>query len=105
MPTMPKPEKLKAKGKPHVVATPGATPRLRGRGLQARNARLYRRNPLCPLCLEDGKLTEVEEWHHVVHLAHGGAESRGGDNLVGLCKAHHLAKHAAEARERQRRGG
>ena len=103
MPTMPKPQKTKTKGTLHVVATPGATPRLRGRGLQARNARLYRRNPLCPLCLEQGKLTEVEEWDHVVPLWRGGAESTS--NLAGLCGPHHKAKTKAEARERRTRGG
>jgi 5-methylcytosine-specific restriction protein A len=101
MPTMPKPQKTKTKGTLHVVATPGATPRLRGRGLQARNARLYRRNPLCPLCLEQGKLTEAVQWDHKIPLERGGAESAA--NLQGLCKPHHDAKSAAEALERKRR--
>ena len=104
MPTMPRPDRVKAPGKTHQVANPQATPRLRGRKLQSRNARLYRRDPLCGPCLADGKITEAVEWDHVVPLSLGGREHES--NLQGLCPRHHDAKSIAEdAVRRAARGG
>jgi 5-methylcytosine-specific restriction enzyme A len=100
MPSLPKPETVRSPGVLHRGATPGATPRLRGRKLQARNARLYRRHPLCVACLERGKLTEAVEWDHIEPLHRGGPEAEG--NLQGLCSACHQAKTLAE---RKARGG
>ena len=101
MPNLPKPERVKAPGRRHRVLNGVATPRVRGRKLQERNGRLYRRNPLCALCLAEGKFTEALEWDHVLPLADGGGET--ADNLQGLCRAHHRAKTIEE--DKQRRGG
>ena len=49
--------------------------RLRGRKLQERNARLFRANPLCVRCVEEGGVAPVDDWDHRVPLEHGGAET------------------------------
>jgi 5-methylcytosine-specific restriction protein A len=70
----------------------------------ARKARLYRRQPLCVRCLEQGKLTEAVEWDHIRPLSLGGEEAEG--NLQGLCRACHETKTVAEAAVRRlARGG
>lgn len=74
-------------------ATRGAaspTPRMTGRRLQARNARLFARNPLCKDCRAEGIATPVEEWDHEIPLAVGGKDDES--NLVGLCRPHHAKK-------------
>jgi len=45
----------------------------------------------------EGKLTEVQEWDHIVPLKRGGPDIP--QNLQGLCKVHHRAKT-----ERERQG-
>lgn len=72
MPTMPKPDRPKTPGKLHQVRRPGATPRtVLGDTLRTRNARLYRRNPLCVMCLAAGRVREAEEWDHVTPVSDG----------------------------------
>ena len=100
MPTLPKPERTSAPGKRHRVLNPVATPRLRGRKLQERNARLFRRNPLCVVCKAAGRLTAVDEWDHREQLSLGGGETAA--NLQGLCRTCHAAK---TEHERAARGG
>lgn len=70
------------------------TPRMRGAKLQARNARLARRSPLCVECEREGYATPVEEWDHRIALEDGGADDES--NLQGLCRRHHRAKSARE---------
>jgi 5-methylcytosine-specific restriction protein A len=56
--------------------------------------------PLCPDCEAEGRVHVAEEVDHVLALADGGTDDL--DNLVGRCRAHHLAK---TQRERAARGG
>ena len=78
--------------KPHVVE------RMRGGNLQRRNRRMLMRNPLCVVCLREGKTTQVEHWDHIIPLWEGGSDTE--DNLQGLCSCHHEAKTALEAKRR-----
>ena len=50
-------------------------------------AAYIRRHPLCEECLKHGRLTPVQEVHHVVPLADGGTNDF--DNLMSLCKSCH----------------
>ncbi len=74
--------------------------RLRGSGLQARNRRLFRKNPLCVACAAQGRVAPVDEWDHVIPLWEGGHDVE--ENIQGLCHGHHEQKTAEEAK---RRGG
>ena len=48
-------------------------------------------HPLCERCLEEGRLTTVEEVHHIVPISKGGTHAR--DNLMSLCKSCHNKIH------------
>jgi 5-methylcytosine-specific restriction protein A len=75
--------------------------RLRGRGLQRRNARLLRAAPLCDACRRVGRVREAVEVDHIMALADGGSD-RDEANLQTLCREHHDEKSAAEAAARAR---
>lgn len=64
--------------------------RLRGRKLQERNKRLAEAQPLCVMCLEEGRITPGEESDHIVALVNGGVDDE--TNLRRLCKRHHEQK-------------
>lgn len=68
----------------------GEGKRLRGRKLQERNRRLAEAQPLCQLCLKEGKVRAGEESDHIVALVRGGRDDE--TNLWRLCKEHHRAK-------------
>lgn len=95
---------ITAKIKRHAKAPPTGTPRLMGDNRRKRNARLFRRNPLCVECLKRGVIMEAEEWDHIVPLSEGGAEHES--NLQGLCRSCHAEKSAREnvARAKRRSG-
>lgn len=76
------------------------TQRLRGGNLQRRNRRMFMRNPLCVMCLAQGKTTQATEFDHIMPLHLGGSESEA--NLQGLCHEHHLEKSKTEAQNRSR---
>ena len=48
-------------------------------------------HPLCEMCLEKGHLTPVDEVHHVLPIASGGAHEM--INLMSLCKSCHTKIH------------
>lgn len=48
-------------------------------------------HPFCERCFEAGKLTPVDEVHHIVPLARGGTHERG--NLMSLCRSCHNKIH------------
>lgn len=48
-------------------------------------------HPLCELCLKEGRLTPVEEVHHVIPLSQGGTHRN--DNLMSLCQSCHTKLH------------
>ena len=56
-------------------------------------------NPLCEMCLKEGKVTPAEDIHHVVSfMSTNDMEQRmflayDYDNLMSLCKRHHQAIH------------
>lgn len=77
---------------------PIATPRLRGRAGMERRARWLKANPLCVECKREGRTTVATVPDHKVPLWKGGPDTP--ENLQSLCRAHHDAKTAAEARQR-----
>jgi Restriction endonuclease len=62
-------------------------------------ARFVKDNPLCVKCLEFGKLTPVEEVHHILPLSKGGTHDVS--NLMSLCKSCH-SKISADEGDRWR---
>lgn len=48
-------------------------------------------HPLCEECLKIGKMTPVEEVHHVIPLSAGGTNR--WENLMSLCQSCHTKKH------------
>lgn len=79
-------------------ATPGATPRQRGRGWLTRRAQWLSLHPLCAHCERSGRVTLAEEVDHIVPLIDGGADD--DSNIQSLCSPCHKAKTASEARRR-----
>lgn len=58
-------------------------------------------HPLCEMCLKEGRMTPVEEVHHIVPLSQGGTHRN--DNLMSLCQSCHTKIHLALG-DRQFRG-
>ena len=48
-------------------------------------------HPLCEMCLKEGRLTPVEEVHHILPVSRGG--THGSDNLMSLCRSCHTRIH------------
>ena len=48
-------------------------------------------HPLCEVCKEHGRLTPVEEVHHIVPLTEGGTNKK--DNLLSVCHSCHMKIH------------
>lgn len=48
-------------------------------------------HPLCERCLLDGRLTPVQEVHHILPISRGGTHAR--DNLMSLCQSCHNKIH------------
>lgn len=64
----------------------GAWPAIRRRYIEA--------HPLCEMCRREGRVTAVEEVHHILPLAGGG--SHDAENLMSLCKSCHSRITATE---------
>lgn len=73
--------------------------RITGRRLQAMRASLFARQPLCVLCLEQGRATAANQRDHTIALADGGLDDE--TNEQALCTDCHDAKSLGE---RQRAG-
>ena len=71
-----------------------------GRAWQRIRDRYAAEHPLCESCLEEGRLTAMEEVHHRLPLTEGGTHDEG--NLVSLCQSCHARIHA-ERGDRWRR--
>ena len=56
-------------------------------------ARYVTLHPLCEMCLKEGKLTPVEEVHHIKPVSQGGTNSES--NLMSLCRSCHNKIHIA----------
>ena len=70
------------------------TDRLRGRKLQERRERHFRRFPLCVHCEERHQISIATQLDHIVPLFKGGEDDY--PNLQGLCDPCHDAKTAQD---------
>lgn len=52
------------------------------------------KHPLCEQCWKDGRITPMQEVHHIIPLSRGGIHDP--DNLVALCKTCHSRITAKE---------
>lgn len=78
------------------------TPRVRGRKLQALRKELFQREPLCRLCMANGRVVLATIRDHIVPLAEGGQDVE--HNTQPICDACSATKsHAEAARGRERR--
>ena len=50
-----------------------------------------KQHPLCELCLKEGRLTPVQEVHHILPISQGGKHDRS--NLMALCQSCHTKLH------------
>ena len=48
-------------------------------------------HPLCEQCLKEGRLTPVEEVHHILSISQGGTHD--ASNLMSLCQSCHTKIH------------
>ena len=62
-----------------------------GRAWKRIRDRYAAEHPLCELCLKEGRLTPVEEVHHILPISHGGTHDRS--NLMSLCRSCHQKIH------------
>ena len=53
--------------------------------------RYVKMHPLCELCLKEGRLTPVQEVHHIKPVSQGGTHDR--NNLMSLCQSCHTRLH------------
>ena len=91
VPTAPKRHKVASNAKRHSTATP----RTRGRALQRMRKALFSENPLCVVCLKQGRTELAVHRDHIVPLIDGGRDD--ASNEQGLCEACHAEKTAREA--------
>jgi 5-methylcytosine-specific restriction protein A len=64
-------------------------------------AQVLAEEPLCRICLDEGRTTASAKVDHIVPLAWGGSDERS--NKQGLCNPCHDAKSKAERAEAARR--
>lgn len=50
-----------------------------------------KQHPLCERCLKEGRITPVEEVHHIIPLSRGGTNQFS--NLMSLCQSCHTKIH------------
>ncbi|MBR3298914.1 MAG: HNH endonuclease [Clostridia bacterium] len=62
-----------------------------GRAWKRIRDRYTSKHPLCERCLEEGRLTPVEEVHHIVPISKGGDHRE--TNLMSLCQSCHTKIH------------
>ena len=62
-----------------------------GRAWQRIRNRYAAAHPLCEMCLKEGKLTPVEEVHHIKPISQGGDHRES--NLMSLCQSCHTKLH------------
>ncbi len=60
--------------------------------------RYVRSHPYCEKCFEEGRMTPVEEVHHIVPLSKGGTHD--DSNLMSLCHSCHEKIHHRELGDR-----
>lgn len=69
-----------------------ATRKRYGRQWQRIRAAYAREHPLCEMCLKEGKITPMEQVHHIIPLSEGGTND--WNNLMSLCASCHARIHA-----------
>lgn len=62
-----------------------------GRAWKRIRDRYVAEHPLCEMCLKNGRLTPVQEVHHIVPISQGGTHDRS--NLMSLCQSCHTKLH------------
>lgn len=62
-----------------------------GRAWKRIRDRYVMEHPLCEMCLKEGRLTPVEEVHHIIPVSQGGTHDRS--NLMSLCQSCHTKIH------------
>lgn len=62
-----------------------------GRSWREVRERYVAAHPLCERCLQDGRLTPVEEVHHIKPVSQGGTNDPS--NLMSLCQSCHTKIH------------
>ena len=62
-----------------------------GRAWKRIRDRYVAKHPLCERCKAEGRLTPVEEVHHVLPVSKGGTHERS--NLMALCRSCHNKIH------------
>lgn len=62
-----------------------------GRAWKRIRDRYAAEHPLCEMCLKEGRLTPVEEVHHIIPVSQGGTHDRS--NLMSLCQSCHTKIH------------
>ena len=62
-----------------------------GRAWKRIRDRYAMEHPYCERCLAEGRMTPMEEVHHIVPLSSGGTHERS--NLMSLCQSCHTKMH------------
>lgn len=62
-----------------------------GRAWKRIRDRYVAEHPLCEMCLKNGRLTPVQEVHHIVPISQGGTHDHS--NLMSLCQSCHTKLH------------
>ena len=62
-----------------------------GRAWKRIRDRYARAHPLCEMCLKEGRMTPVEEVHHILPISQGGNHRES--NLMSLCQSCHTKIH------------
>ena len=62
-----------------------------GRAWKRIRDRYAQTHPLCEMCLKEGRLTPVEEVHHILPISQGGDHRQS--NLMSLCQSCHTKLH------------
>ena len=62
-----------------------------GRAWKRIRDKYAREHPYCEKCFKEGRLTPVEEVHHIVPVSKGGRHTQ--DNLMSLCQSCHNKIH------------
>lgn len=72
-----------------------------GRAWKRIRDRYVAKHPLCERCLKEGRMTPVEEVHHILPINRGGTHDES--NLMSLCRSCHNKVHL-ELGDRHTRG-
>ena len=62
-----------------------------GRAWKRIRDRYVQEHPFCERCFEEGRMTPVEDVHHIIPVKEGGTHAK--ENLMSLCKSCHNKIH------------